>query len=196
GLCLGGLWTISPADEDPSVRRRAVDFIRASAGYSREVDCGVILVPITPGRGSSPEAQREHWIKALRDAAPEAEAAQVVLAIENVGSGCAQSAAVLLDIVNAVGSPFVQIYYDPGNGLSLGQDPVAELHLLGKTIRQLHAKDPGGTLLGQGRLPFPEVVAAVREIGYDGYVVLETDATDDPVHAATENLHFLKEAFA
>ena len=196
GLCLGGLWEISAADASSTVRSRAIELISQAAAYCRDVDCGVMLIPITPGKGSSPAEQRDHWIAALKESAPAAASAQVVLAIENVGSGCAQSAEALLDIIRSVASPAVQAYYDPGNAILLGQDPVKELYLLKGAIRQLHAKDPGGKYLGGGRAPFPEVVEAVREIGYDGYIVLETDPTDDPVTAAAENLQFLQEKFA
>ena len=54
---------------------------------------------------------------------------------------------------------------------------------------------PGGEHLGEGRLDWPAVLAAIREIGYDGWQTLETAATDDPPAAAARNRSFLREQF-
>ena len=59
----------------------------------------------------------------------------------------------------------------------------------------MHAKDSGGTYLGEGRLDWAAVIAAIREIGYDGWQTLETPATDDPPAAAARNLAFLRAQF-
>ena len=49
--------------------------------------------------------------------------------------------------------------------------------------------------LGEGRLDWPAVLAAIREIGYDGWQTLETSATSDPPDAAARNLAFLRQQF-
>jgi hexulose-6-phosphate isomerase len=131
----------------------------------------------------------------LTKVAPAAEKSGVILAIENVGRGCGKSAPALLRIADGVSSPAVQIYYDFGNGLSLGNDPLAEIHQLGPRIAQVHAKDPGGQYLGEGRLDLPAVSAALKETGYDRWLVLETPSTDDPVEAARRNLRCVREMF-
>jgi inosose dehydratase len=57
-------------------------------------------------------------------------------------------------------------------------------------IRHVHLKDyrpdPFAFLpLGQGTLDFPDIVAAVREVGYDGWLLVELDSYDgDPAEAA------------
>ena len=155
----------------------------------------MILVPVTPGAPEEGEEAPVRWIEELRQVAPAAEASQVRLAVENVGRGCGKTADALLRIVNGVQSPSVQVYYDFGNGLSLAGDPVGEIGKLGQHIVQVHAKDPGGQYLGEGRLDMAAVSAALKGIGYDGWIVLETPATDDPTAAAARNLKFLKERF-
>lgn len=195
-VCIGGLWAHSFGDADPEVRAAAREATVNTIEACAELGARWILVPITPGKDVSEEEGTAHWIEGVRACAPIAEKHQVVLALENVGRGYAQSAEGLLRIAQAVGSPYVRTYYDFGNGLSLGNDPVAEIKMLGtEWISIVHAKDPGGQRLGEGNIDFDAVQAAIQEIGYDGYMVLETAATDDPPAAAKYNLEFLRERF-
>lgn len=194
-VCLGTFWTYSFADPDVAVRERGRGFTTDAINWCAELGAKVILVPITPGKPDEGEEAPQRWIEQLKQVAPAAEKAKVTLAIENVGRGCGKTADALIKIADAVASPYVQVYYDFGNGLSLGNDPVAEIPKLGKRIAQVHAKDPGGQYLGEGRLDMPAVSGALKKTGYDRYLVLETPSTDDPPGAAARNLRFLKEKF-
>lgn len=194
-VCLGAFWTYSFANPDESVRKRAEGFTTDAIDWCAELGAKVILVPVTPGKPDEGEEAPQYWIEQLKKVAPAAEKAKVALSIENVGRGCGKTADALIEIADGVGSPYVKVYYDFGNGLSLGGDPVAEIAKLGKRIAQVHAKDPGGRYLGEGRIDMPAVSAALKKIGYDGWLVLETPATDDPVAAAARNMTFLKEKF-
>jgi sugar phosphate isomerase/epimerase len=205
-VCLGTFWTYSFASPEAGVRERARGFTGDAIQWCAELGARAILVPITPGSPEEGEEAPRRWIEELRKCAPLAERNEVFLAIENVGRGCGKTADALLKIVEGVGSPYVQVYYDFGNGLSLGGDPVAEIGKLGKRIVQVHAKDPGGQYLGEGRLDMKAVSAALKGIGYGSrgaaqqpaqpsYLVLETPATDDPPAAAARNLAFLRANF-
>jgi len=196
-VCLGVMWGISPAN--PDAQKEAKKIINDSVKFCSELGAEFILVPITPFRGGdiTPEQSVKNWIEALKPCAPVAEEYKVTLAVENVGGGVCPSAERQMQIIEGVNSPFVQAYYDFGNGLSLGNDPIAEIKLLGKEhIAAVHAKAPGGTYLGEGKLDFDAVAAALKGIGYDGYIILETAATDNPPEAASRNLAFLKKLFA
>ena len=198
-VCLGVMWGISPSNPAPDVQKEAKSIITDSVKFCSELGAEFILVPITPFRGGdvSPEQSVLNWIEALKPCAPVAEEYKVILAVENVGGGVCPSAERQMQIIEGVNSPFVQAYYDFGNGLSLGNDPVEEIKLLGKEhIAAVHAKAPGGTYLGEGNLDFDAVAAALKGIGYDGYVILETAATDNPPEAASRNLAFMKKMFA
>ena len=196
-VCLGVMWSLSLSSERDDVRRTAIEIIRRSTAYCSELGAGFILVPITPARdeGIDPDRSLENWIKGLELCAPDAERNGVILAVENVGGGICPSARKQMRIIEAIDSPCVRAYYDFGNGLSLGNDPVEEIHFLGDKIAAIHAKAPGGTYLGEGDLDFEAVAEAIRDIGYDGYIILETRATDNPPQAASRNLNFLKELF-
>ena len=72
----------------------------------------------------------------------------VILGLENYLS--AEDNRTILD---RVGSPAVQVYYDVGNSTDKGRDVVKEIRALGPRICEFHAKD-AGYMLGQGRIDF------------------------------------------
>jgi sugar phosphate isomerase/epimerase len=194
-VCLGAFWQISPADNKPEVRAEARALTLDTIRSCHELGVAAFLAPVTPGAEVEHETGVQRWIEEMGACAKTAEENGVIIALENVGRGYAQSAVNLKRIIDAIGSRCVAAYYDPGNGLSLGNDPVAEIRLLGKQIAVAHAKDPGGQYLGEGRLDWDGVIAAFRDVGYNGWMTLETAATDNPSEAGAKNLAFLRQRF-
>ena len=119
--------------------------------------------------------------------ASDAASANVKLGIENTLTATQNAA-----IVDAVGSPFVGVYWDMANGVACGYDAVDDVHTLGQRLVQVHAKEfkhDGGAKgtranprfdllnakpLGQGDIPVPQIMAALKAVGYTGAIVLET----------------------
>ncbi len=104
----------------------------------------------------------------LKDAAPKAEKAGVVLGLENY-----LTAKQNLAIIERVGSRAVQVYYDARNSADVGHDPAAEIRELKGQLCQIHFKD-GPNFLGEGKVNWEAVRDALNDIGYKGWVVLET----------------------
>ncbi|MCX7605412.1 MAG: sugar phosphate isomerase/epimerase [Bryobacteraceae bacterium] len=107
----------------------------------------------------------------LRELAREAEKAKITLGFENT-----IRAEDDIRILDAVGSPALQVYYDIGNATNLYKvDPLAELRLLGRRrICQVHVKDKG--YLGEGAVDVAGAVKVLEDIGWRGWLVLETGA--------------------
>jgi sugar phosphate isomerase/epimerase len=87
----------------------------------------------------------------------------------------------LLAFLDVLDRDDVGILWDPGNSVFSGWDPApfpADLEPGLGRIRHVHVKDPDGTRgyvrLGDGDLNWPAILARLAEIGYDGYVSLET----------------------
>lgn len=192
-FCAGVCWTYSPASDDPAVRQRIRDMLAEASTYAAAFGVKWMLVPVTPGEeGVSHETGTQRWIEMMADLAPHAAAHGVVLCLENVGRGYGKSAAELAHMVDTVQSPGLQVYYDVGNALAFGNDPVAEIEFLGRRIGEVHIKERDADLLGEGIVPIPECLAALRELGYDDWLVLETAPTADPEQAAACNLKYLR----
>ena len=159
-----GILNDVPLKNDP----RAERWLGEAIGICRDTGVKVILVPFF-GKGDlrNDSAGVDACVAALRRLAPNAERAGVVLALESY-----LSADELLKILDRVGSPSVQIYYDVANSQAAGLDIAREIPLLGKRIAEIHAKDTKD-LYGKGSMDFPLVRKAMEEIGYGGWFVVE-----------------------
>ncbi len=153
-----------PYKSDP----RAEKWIEQSIDICRAMNIRIVLVPFF-GKGdlrNDPKGT-EAVIDRLKRVAPKAEKAGVILALESW-----LSAEDHLKIINAIGSPAVQVYYDVGNSQEAGYDILKEIRLLGARICQFHAKDYKD-LYGKGTMDFKAVRTAMEDIGYHSWFVLE-----------------------
>ena len=150
----------------------------------------VIMLPFF-GNGELKEAwQIDRTVDVVRQAARPAESAGVTLALENT-----LSAEDNLKIVDRVGSPAVNIWYDVGNSSARGYDVPAEIRRLGRDrISMFHIKD-GKSLLGEGQIQFPPIAAAVWDIGYDGWLILETASPTDLEADTRRNIEYVRRVF-
>jgi sugar phosphate isomerase/epimerase len=138
-----------------------------------------------------PAAQQE-VIRRLKKVAPAAEKAGVVLGLESW-----LNADQHLRILDAVGSPAVQVYYDVANMEQRGYDIYRELRQLGRDrICEIHAKE-NGHLLGQGKVDFPKVKRALDDIHWTGWLVIEsaTVASQSMLECYRENQRYLRSVF-
>ena len=81
-----------------------------------------------------------------------------------------------------VGSEWLQIYYDLGNSTGNGYDVASELRLIGNDrLCEVHLKDWSTPLLGSEGCMVDNVAAAaaLSDIGYDKWLVLETSGRED-----------------
>ncbi len=132
-----------------------------------------------------PELDRT--IDALRELAPEAERAGIILGFENTSSGADNRYA-----MDRVKSKAFQIWYDVGNSTYNGYDVPQEIRDLGRErICMFHIKDKG--YLGEGQVNVPEVLRAIDDIRFEGFGNLETTAPSGDVMAdASRNLEYLR----
>jgi len=107
-------------------------------------------------------------VRRLKRLAPRAEAAGVVFGIESW-----LKAPELEQILDAVKSPSVRVYYDVGNMQKVGEDIGVAIRRLGRErICEVHFKDYDD-LYGKGSMNFPAVRAALDAAKYRGWVGIE-----------------------
>lgn len=136
--------------------------------------------------------KQDEVIRRLKRVAPAAERAGVVLGIESW-----LNADDHLRILDGVGSPAVQVYYDVCNMADQGYDICQELRRLGKErICQIHIKE-NGALIGQGKVDLLPVRDAIADIGYRGWLILEGATVRDKslVECYQHNRQYLRTLF-
>ncbi|MGC8830109.1 MAG: sugar phosphate isomerase/epimerase family protein [Verrucomicrobiia bacterium] len=132
----------------------------------------------------------DRTVAVLKELAPRAEKAGVILGIENY-----LRAEENLDIIQRVGSKAVQVYYDVGNSTDKGYDIYKEIRMLKGQICEIHFKD-GGFMLGKGRIDFKKVRDALDDIGYSGWAQIEAAAPNSLVQDYKEHLAYLRPIFS
>jgi sugar phosphate isomerase/epimerase len=138
----------------------------------------VMLLPFFGKGALETHAEMDYVGDALRDLGPEAEAAGVILGLEDT-----VSAEDNVRMMERSRSKAVWTYYDIGNSSLKGFDAVKEIRWLGKPrICEVHIKD-NPHYLGEGKIDIAGVVDALADIGYDRWTVLETDTPSKDVLA-------------
>jgi L-ribulose-5-phosphate 3-epimerase len=173
---------------DPAGRTRVVE----SIPMAKRVGVRVILLPFFGKGALETAAEMDHVGDVLREVAPEAEKAGVVLGLENT-----ISARDNVRIMDRARSPAVKVYYDVGNSTNNGHKIIEEIRWLGRErICEVHIKD-NPHYLGQGTIDFVAVVDALADIGFAEWAQLETDCPADDVPAdMTRNLQYLRRLMA
>jgi len=159
-----------------------------SIPITKKLNSRVILLPFF-GKGALTTREEMDYVgDALREVAPEAEKAGVILGLEDT-----ISAEDNVRIMERTKSPAVLTYYDVGNSTEGGFDIVKEIRWLGKErICQYHLKD-NPHYLGEGKIDFPPVIKAIEDIGFRGFANLETASPSQSIDQdMTRNLHFVR----
>ena len=148
----------------------AVRWVQDSIRLTKALKTRVLLLPFFGKWAMKTKEEMDYAADALRDLGPEAEKAGVILGLEDT-----ISAEDNVRIMERSRSKAVLVYYDVGNSTNNGFDVVKEIRWLGKDrICQIHLKD-NPNYMGEGKIQFPAVMQAIRDIGFAGYAVLETE---------------------
>ncbi|MBI3912092.1 MAG: TIM barrel protein [Armatimonadetes bacterium] len=196
-LCLGGFNGAELALKNPQNHARAIAFLRRAIAAARTLGAPVLLIPFFGDGELFTRAEQLTAADALRELLAEAEAAGVTLALENT-----LRAADNIMVLERLGSSAARIYFDVSNAMWWGMNAPDEIRAYGQAgvLSQVHFKDGKGdhsnAMLGEGHVDFPACVAALREVGYDGWIVLESAAPHDPDADASANLAFARGLFA
>ncbi len=189
----GGLGSFLDPEHRPVAMQKARDEL---------VVCQILDIPritshvgVMPADLRTPEAQA--MIEALRAIGDEAGVMGKTLCCETGP----EDARTMLKFIRAVNSPGLKVNYDPANFLLGGFDWFEGVKLFGDLTEHTHAKDarlnPDGsteeTPLGEGDIGFPEWIAALRAVGFDGWLCIERESGDDRLGDCQRGLQFLRE---
>ncbi|MFN8345032.1 MAG: sugar phosphate isomerase/epimerase family protein [Spirosomataceae bacterium] len=164
-LAIGQLNSV-PLKSEPKTAEWVSGSIDAAQALGVKV---VLLAFFSKGDLRNDPEGKKSVIERLKQLAPKAEKQGVILAIESY-----LSAPEHLEIIDAVGSKNVQVYYDPRNAADAGHDPYAEIPLLGKRklICEVHLKE-NEFLLGQGSIDWPRIRQLLDEVDFKGWAHIE-----------------------
>jgi hexulose-6-phosphate isomerase len=191
-LEIASLWALTPsspslASPEASVRQEARARVRKAIELAPALRCGAILItPAVLGRGARMECTSdEAWqraTEAFREFLPMAARQKILLTPENVWSKFLVSPRDMRDFVDQFSGQAIGVHFDAGNVMQYGY-PQDWILALGSRIRRVHFKDyklaargsQGSFVrLGEGDVQWEAVMAALRQVGYSGFVSAET----------------------
>lgn len=145
---------------------------------------------------------------ALVELLPLAEELQIELAIEPMHAGCAEEWTFLttldeaMSLIEDLKSPYLKLAFDTYH---LGHDPrvIGQISAIARHVGIVHLGDSGcppeheqsRRCLGEGMLPLPCIVKALRRGGYDGYFDVELIGEEIESHDYQSLLECSKRAY-
>lgn len=186
GICLSVHRRIGPGSADPAVRRRARKVMARGLQVCHDLGVPVIQIAGYYCYYEDPNPDAERWYaQLLADAVPLAARLGVVMGIENVDGDDVTSLTKAMEFVDAVDSPYLQLYPDLGNIAEQGLDPGVELAAGEGHMVAMHAKDvrpgePRRVEMGTGVVDWGRSFALLAAQGWSGRLMIEMWNDDAP----------------
>ena len=198
-------WHPSWIEPDRHYRQIRIDHTRRALTLARELGAPCITTepggPVEPG-GSWSAALRL-FVEGLKPVAEHAEKEGVQLLIEPEPGLLVETADQFLELMQHLDSPAVGLNFDIGHFYCVGDEPAPTVQRLAKYIRHFHLEDIAASRVhhhlipGEGAIDFAATLAAIRDIGYRGWVTIELyPYVDDPDGAARTALERVSKLLA
>ena len=204
GICLSIHRRIGPGSADPAVRRRAREVMARGLQVCHDLGVPVIQIAGYYCYYEAPGPDAERWYgELLADAVPMAARLGVVMGIENVDGTDVTSIRKAMEFVDAVGSPYLQVYPDLGNIAEQQLDPAVELTAGEGHMVAMHAKDvrpgePRRVEMGVGTVDWSRSFELLRAQHWAGRLMIEmwNDDAPDSVARCIDAREFIEDRAA
>ena len=186
--------------DDSEIRRRTADYFVDLVRLCSDLGGKVLVIGSPKQRNLLPNVSREqalgHAREVFESALPVAEPLGVTLAFEPLGpveTNFVNTVAEAMELVNAIDHPNFQINLDV-KAMSSEAMPVPDAIRSAKGhVAHVQVNDPNLLGPGMGQVKYEPIVAALREIGYDGWLSVEAfDLKPGAERIARESIEYLK----
>ena len=209
----------NPIDPNPQVRAAAVDCLKQTIDachiLGSKLMCGPFVSPVGKLVGRGRTAEEWGWaVQTFQKVAPHAKQAGVTMVLEYLNRfetyfvNCAADTARLVD---EVAQPNFRMMYDTFHA-NIEEKSIPEaIRTGGDRIVHVHISENDRATPGEGHVDWDETFATLKEINYDGWMVIEAFGQALPdlaaatciwrsmfpneEHLATEGLKFIRQRF-
>ncbi len=210
----------NPISPDAKVRQAALDrhkwAIEMTAAMDGEVLCGPYHSPLAVFSGTGPtQDEKKRAAEVLRQSAEVAQKHNVMLAIEYLNRfECyfLTTAAQARELVQQVNHPSFRTMYDTFHANIEEKNPAGAIKSLVGSYVHVHISESDRGTPGTGMVHWDETFKTLREVKYDGWLVIEAfgralpdlaaatrvwrDLFGSPEEVYTHGLRFMKEKWA
>jgi D-psicose/D-tagatose/L-ribulose 3-epimerase len=181
---------------DPAVRSRGVEYLNRCVDRTAELGAKIICGPLYAGLGLMTGTRRteKEWdraVQGLRSVASRAEKLGVTLCIEPLNRFETYFLNTLQDasrLVHDIGASNVRIHFDTFHSNIEEQQPATALRAVAKDLGHVHISENDRGIPGSGHVDWRGVLSVLREIGYDGWLTIESFAEPEPELASAASI--------
>ena len=192
---------LSMTHPEKSVRERAAARlaaqVRFAAGFGASVIIGLIRGTIYPG------ASRQDiigWMKegllACAQKGAETGVGLLVEPLNRYETGLLNRAEEAVALIEELGQPNIKLLLDTFH-MNIEERSIPEtIRRVGPLLGHIHVADSNRHAPGEGHINFLEIIATLREVGYDGFLSVEALPVPDPDTLASSSIAHLRKLLA
>lgn len=171
--------------EDEGEAAKRVERTKRIMDNTRLLGCDIVQSHIGHIKAGSSERKEAVLMRSLEAIGEYGERVGVLFASETGLEPCG----VLKELLDRLAVPAIRVNFDPANLVMNGFDHMSGVYELRDYIVHTHAKDglrePNAdgekeVPLGEGEVDFPRYIAAMDDIGFEGFYTIEREVGDDP----------------
>lgn len=177
-----------PSHPDPAIQAGAIAYLRHCIDAAATMGCSTVAGPLYAAVGRTwPSTPAERQADLARCAgnlaavARHAEEKGVTLALEPLNrfeTSLVNLTEQALELAGLVGSPRVKLMMDTFHANIEEKSLGAAIERAGKELVHVHANENDRGTPGTGHVPWREIAAALKKIGYQGPLVIESFSTE------------------
>lgn len=191
-LCSALTGNASILTDDAAVRQRSLSFLKDGIRVTADLGATMFVGPFLSAVGlkHGRRRTREEWqraIEGLQSLGDTLASHDVMLAVEPLNrfeTFALNTAEDAFTLCEAVGHPNVGILYDTFHGHIEEKDTGDAIRRTGKHLKHVHTCENDRGIPGTGQVRWDKVFPALRDVGYDGWLVIESFGQHVPEIAA------------
>jgi sugar phosphate isomerase/epimerase len=183
---------------DRDVRQKAVDRIKEQIGLAQYLNSAVIIGSVNGKLGTAIQqssSRRAQALACLAECCDAACSVAITILLEPLNryeSDYINTVEQALDIIKQIGSPNIKLLADTFHMNIEEVDIMASLRQAGSHLGHVHLVDSNREVPGHGHLHIQEVLRALQDLDYKGYLSFEVLPSPDPKQAAEDGIRFVK----
>lgn len=181
-LCSALVAGMSLATDDAALRAKSLEFLQSGVRTAAESGLDLFIGPFCSAVGFLPGRRRteEEWkrcVDGLQQLSKTCDEYKVDIAIEPLNrfeTFFLNTAADAKQLIDDVAHPRFGVLYDTFHGNIEEKNQAAAIELLGQRIFHVHTCENDRGIPGSGPIDWLGVIAALKKIGYDRWLVIES----------------------
>jgi D-psicose/D-tagatose/L-ribulose 3-epimerase len=172
---------MNPISPDRQTRQTSIDHLKQCIDTAVAMDAKLLGGPLFAPIGYLPEHRptKDEWtwaVEAFQSVGEMLDSTNLTVTLEPVNRSetffvrTAETAAQLCD---SIGNRNIGVTIDTFHANMEERSVPGAIRSLGPRLRHLHASENDRGVLGRGHMPWSDVVSALKEINYQGYVMIE-----------------------